>query len=151
MRDYCKRGIQKDLEKNACLDYMAGEMLTLIDCNRFNIGKEFSEDISSLTKAVHDFNLDSADRNHDFYQFIVDKNIQIMFPCLVAYGPNACYDDIKSVCKNLKEETEYFMSVFSGKEYPIEDIKTKVFFFLFPLKSLDKLRSKDGVYDKLEA
>lgn len=144
-KQYCKNGILDDLDKKYNELYMAKQIYFMAD-KPVGLTEE-GKQIATLLNQLNILNACEDDKNRakQLMQFLIQKNIKICIPCLLAYEKAEIYGDISGFEEKVKCEIEWAKKIFEKSFLPSE-IVARIIFIIFPLDDVDALRGGEGFY-----
>ena len=146
-KDYCKRGINNDLLAKYTSHYLANYLFFLSD-KPINI----TDDARYLLKEINKINMkmveeDDKNRARSLLQYFVDEKIKIKVPCLLAYEAEDVYKSPTTIYQILEQETKSFITYYKENNY-LDKLDFEIIFCIFPIKSLERLRSNENGFYK---
>ena len=78
-----------------------------------------------------------------------DTNVSLKIPCLLSYEYADLYEKPELLYQRLCEEIDNLSSFYSEKNYDSLVLRPEIVFYIFPIISLDEIRSEKGFYDGL--
>lgn len=146
---YCKTGINDDLNTKFGAQYLSTQIFFIAEKQ-----SGLSEQGIELTNIINQLNMitiekNDAERAKAFTDFLLEKNITVNIPCLLAYGKGSAYSEITKLEENIKKEVEETEKYFSLHEYIFNGFQPHLIFFIFPIENLEGLRSDGGFYEGL--
>ena len=148
-KNYSIDGIHNDLIEKYKNEYLSKQLYFIADKQTgvTDDGKKLTNAINGINKIM--INENASEREKALIQYFSDNNIEIIIPCLIAYGRGSLYADIREVKKKIVDEVNELKVKFEKEEYRFEGINPKIIFYIFPLKDINKLRGDGGFYDGL--
>ena len=151
-KDYCKRGIHKDLLSKFKTDYLCKQMFFV--CEK-SIGT--SPEAEKLTTIINRVNIatlnqDNEIRHKALLECFKENNISIFIPCLLAYGAGSVYSSIEEIFQNMDSETKDMQKYFLQWNYEFSGFCLEILFYIFPIEDIERLRDTNrGFYFGLRA
>ncbi|MCI8402635.1 MAG: DUF1837 domain-containing protein [Lachnospiraceae bacterium] len=144
-KGYCRGGIDADLMKLE-KEYLSRQIYFVADKP---VG--ITEEAKKIVEAINDLNMRNIRKSNtvqaeELLKHFREKDISIKIPCLLAYGTDGVYEDIKQVEQHIAKEIEGAQKYFAQKKYIFEGFTPEILFYVLPLKDLKKLRSDEGFY-----
>lgn len=147
---YCRYGINKDLIEKYNGEYLTKQLFFV--CEKPSPTTEEREKVVEIINKINRITLEEDDliRAESLLRCFKENDISINIPCLLAYEKNEVYADVYSLQKRVEEQLEKMIKYYSKKEYNFKGFEPKVIFYIFPIKSIKKLRDKEeGFYNGL--
>lgn len=143
-KNYCKTSIDDDLTKKYTENYLAKQMFFISD-KRVSITKD-ARDILDL---IEELNIQMLTGNEEarakgLMALFQKKNISIKIPCLLAYDANDMYCDASKIYQKLETEVASISNYYHKKVYSFSGFAPEIVFYIFPIKSVDRLRDKEN-------
>ena len=146
-KEYCKQSINKDLHTKYVDSYLSQQLFFICD-KRIHI----SDDAKAILEAIERINIatisdDDISRSNRLISVLNNMNIKIRIPCLLAYGDECFYKNKDKIYEQIENEKTCIVKYFNSKKYAFHGFFPEIIFFIFPIESIDRLRSKeDGFY-----
>ena len=143
-KDYCKKSLNEDLLSKYNRNYFAEQFLFICDKKTIK-----TDEVEKITKVINNINrktIRSSDerRAEELVEYFRKNSIDLMIPCLAAYGENTVYNDVNALMEKIDLELRDIQEFFGNKNYESENFELKIIFFIFPIADLGKLRDKNG-------
>lgn len=148
--DYCNKGINDDLSEKYDRLYMADDLFFVIDKiadrSEYKIIWDFLDE-ANASNCCNNLEIRAEKLINTFRKF----NITICIPCLLAYPKSSIYSNDLLLQEKLYNEVDFIESIFETKTVKNHGVNTKILFYIFPLESIDLIRSnkKGGLYEGL--
>lgn len=147
--DYCKTGINSDLIEKYKNLYLSKQVYFV---SEKQVG--LTEEGKVITEAINQLNMininnGNTQRSNELIKFLVDRNVVINIPCLLAYGKGSVYENVTDVEEKIKSEIENLHNYFTKQKYHFDGFQPNIIFFVFPISDLEKLRGEEGFYAEL--
>lgn len=146
-KSYCKSSIHKDLLEKFKKEYLAKQLFFICD-KRIGI----TDDAKSILEAIEEINIvmngiDENSRADKLFDCFKKYHINIKIPCLLAYGKNSVYSDIKTIYNKIESEVNSIKQYYSKHTYTFDGFTPDIVFYIFPIESIKRLRDKEhGFY-----
>lgn len=146
-KNYCKSGIDEDLLKKYVATYLSKQLFFVCD-KRISI----TDDAKSILEVIEDLNIrslhdDDTARAQGLIDLLNNLDVRIIIPCLLAYEEGSVYDDAAKLYEKLNAEAEGLKKYFNSRPYTFMGFSPQIVFYVFPIKSIDRLRDKEkGFY-----
>lgn len=146
-KDYCKRGINKDLIEKYVAEYLS-KQLFFVCSKRVSI----TDDAKAILDAIENLNIQTVDddastRAQRLINHLNKLGIRIKIPCLLAYEEGSVYQDAAKLYERVMTEVEGIKLYFSSHQYLFAGFSPEIVFYVFPIESIDRLRDKEkGFY-----
>jgi hypothetical protein len=145
-KDYCKAGINGDLIEKFTKEYLNKQLFFVCE-KSVEMTDECKQLTSEMTKlSIATINYTPEQRALGLIQYLIDNNITVNIPCLMAYGEGSVYSDIDALTAAMEAEIKSFSDYFSSRTYEFNGFQPNIIFLVFPLKDLSKLRGDGGFY-----
>ena len=135
-RGYCREYFSEQLyfvsDKPQNVTQDSKDLLELIDELNFCMGKT-----------------STSERAQALIKLMEDTNVSLKIPCLLAYEYADLYEKPELLYQRLCEEIDSLSSFYSEKNYESLVLHPEIVFYIFPIISLDEIRSEKGFYDGL--
>lgn len=146
---YCKSGINQDLTSKFDTEYLSKQIFFIAEKQ---VG--LSDEGIQLTDIINQLNMITIEQNEQnrakaFIDFLLQKNISINIPCLLAYGKDSIYQSVSDVEEQIDREVERIEKYFDSHKYVFSGFYPNLLFFVFPIENLIGLRSNGGFYEGL--
>ena len=92
---------------------------------------------------------DDSERAKAFLEYVIENNITINIPCLLAYEKDTVYRSVENLEKQIKNEVEAVNKYFHKHRYFFKGFKPNLMFFVFPIEDVEGLRGDEGFYEGL--
>lgn len=144
---YCKSGINEDLNKKFTPTYLTEQLFFICD-KRVSLTDDAREILSIIEEInIREMESDSSVRAKTLLQFFQDNNIRIKIPCLLAYDKEDVYNDPAKLYEKINDEVESMKKYYCTHSYSFSGFVPEIVFYIFPVESVDRLRSKEtGFY-----
>lgn len=146
-KDYCKKGINKDLIEKYVGRYLSKQLYFVCD-KRVQITQE-AKDILEKIETINIRTIDDNDdiRAQQLLALLNRLNIKIRIPCLLAYGEESIYKDGAKLYERITNEVEEIRDFFNSQTYAFAGFLPEIVFYIFPIQSIDRLRDREkGFY-----
>lgn len=146
-KDYCKSDINKDLLEKFTVEYLSKQLFFVCDkrVSLTNEAKAILENIEEIN--ILSMEDDAALRGQKLLEYFKSANIRIKIPCLLAYGEEAVYRDAGTLYHMIEQETISIRDYFNKHSYEFKGFNPEIVFYVFPIKSIERLRDKEtGFY-----
>ncbi len=144
---YCKSGIKQELLEKYKSIYLS-KQLFFICTRRVSItdnAKEILDNIDNINYCMMDE--DDSARAEKLIGYFRDHKITIKIPCLLAYGKAEVYQNAAELHERIEEELGGIRNYFGKYSYSFEGFVPEIVFYVFPIESIERLRSKEtGFY-----
>lgn len=146
-KDYCKKGINKDLIEKYTKEYLAKQLYFVCD-KRMAI----TDDAKSILEVIDKLNVRTIDDNDDarakaLIELLNCLGVAIRIPCLLAYDESSVYSDASHIFERLQAEVKAIKNHFCSHLYSFAGFSPEIVFYVFPIESVDRLRNKEkGFY-----
>lgn len=146
-KEYCKKGINKDLLEKYTKRYLSKQLYFVCD-KRVAI----TEDAQLILEIINELNVRTIDDNDDaraqaLIDLLNDLKVTIRIPCLLAYDESSVYIDASYLYERIKNEIEGIKSHFNSLTYSFTGFSPEIVFYVFPIESVERLRDKEkGFY-----
>ena len=144
---YCKSGINDDLSLKFSPKYLSEQLFFICD-KRVSLTSDAKEILSIIEEInVQEYDSDENVRAKRLLQFFRNNNIKIKIPCLLAYDKQDLYHDASTLYNKINTEIEKIQKYFCNHSYEFIGFEPEIIFYVFPIESIDRLRSKEtGFY-----
>lgn len=141
-KTYCESSIHKDLLEKFNKEYLAKQLFFICD-KRIGI----TDDAKSILEVIEEINLlminfDDNSRSDSLIEYFKKRHINIKIPCLLAYGENSVYSDIKTIYHKIESEVNSIKQYYSKHTYKFDGFAPEIIFYIFPIESIERLRDK---------
>ena len=146
-KDYCKSDISKDLLGKFTAEYLSKQLFFVCD-KRVSL----TSDAKVILEAIEEINIrsmedDSVLRGQKLLDYFKSAGIRIKIPCLLAYGEESVYKDAGTLYHMIEQETIGIRDYFNKHIYVFQGFSPEIVFYVFPIKSIERLRDKEtGFY-----
>lgn len=146
-KEYCKKGINKDLIEKYTRDYLAKQLYFV--CNK---RMAITDDAKSILEIIDTLNVRTIDDNDDtralaLIELLNNLGVTIRIPCLLAYDESSVYGNASLIYKRVQAEVEAIKNHFYSHSYSFVGFSPEIVFYVFPIESVDRLRNKEkGFY-----
>lgn len=146
-KGYCKTGIHQDLITKFTNVYLSEQLFFVCDkpVALTKDAKEILETIKQIN--IRSMDDDEALRGQKLLEYFKREGIKIRIPCLLAYGEGSVYKDAGELYRMVKQETAGIKTYFNAHTYDFKGFSPEIVFYVFPIESIERLRSKEtGFY-----
>lgn len=136
-KNYCIKSIKEDLEKIGFL-YTYDELCFIADKvdSLEEPVKNILDGLNNLFFEMEDKEVDT--RKQNLNEYLIRNKIILSVPCLIAYDINTPY--ISREIENIKDEITSVINILGSEEYSHEGINFDIYFIVFPVSDIKKLR-----------
>lgn len=137
---YCISGIKSDLKTKYASNYFGRSILYLKE--RSMIEKK-SERLDKVLRGLNKVSLTYKDENEKHLkvcEYLIEKNIKVIIPCLIFYDNENIYDNFGNIKADLKIEMDNVKESIDEETFPISNIDYEICFYIFPTISNNKIK-----------
>lgn len=141
-KDYCKLGINSDLINKYVSSYLSQQLYFVCD-KRIHINQD-AQDILEEIEKINMRTMDDNDniRAQQLLELLNTLNIKIKIPCLLAYDAENVYSNATKLCERITAEIEGVKNFFNDQVYTFTGFYPEIIFYIFPIKSIERLRDR---------
>lgn len=148
-KSYCRDSIHEDLSTKYTPEYFT-EQLYFVSDKPQNV----TQDSKDLLELIDELNFcmgktSPSERVQALIKLMEDTNVSLKIPCLLSYEYADLYEKPELLYQRLCEEIDNLSSFYSEKNYDSLVLRPEIVFYIFPIISLDEIRSEKGFYDGL--
>lgn len=139
---YCKSGIIKDLNSKYVIDYLADSVFYIADkAERESELQELLNEINRMCFENYRLNHDSETKMLLLIELLKNRKVKIKIPCLLVHTADDIYVGSIDLDQKMDEYTHAILESFDHIDFSIiNDLDYEIFFLLFPVSDINKLR-----------
>lgn len=146
---YCRDSIHEDLANKYTPEYFS-EQLYFVSDKPQNV----TQDSKDLLELIDQLNFcmgkaSTSERVQALIELMENANVSLKIPCLLSYEYADLYEKPELLYQRLCEEIDSLSSFYSEKNYGSLVLHPEIVFYIFPIISLNEIRSEKGFYDGL--
>lgn len=148
-KSYCRDSIHEDLTNKYTPEYFSEQLYFVSDKpqNVTQNSKDLLELIDQLNFCMG--KVSAPERTQALMELMEKTDISLKIPCLLSYEHADLYEKSELLYQRLCEEIDSLSSFYSEKNYESLVLRPEIVFYIFPIISLDEIRSEKGFYDGL--
>lgn len=142
--NYCKGSINDDLLEKYTEKYLSNQLFFIAD-KPIGLTEDAKAILGIINKLnIETLNADNAKRAQLLVEILQKNNIRIKIPCLLAYEKNGVYKTPDALAERLQMEINSIKNYFIKQRYRFNGFSPDILFYIFPIRSLKELRSKEN-------
>lgn len=146
----CTRGIVGDLNQKYCEKYFTNVLRYIVDRSRSEVKDPILLDLVHQINAIVQKTMTSEKTGEErkaivekeIMQLLIDKNVSVVAPCLIAFD-SVIYGDVDKFKDEMEELSKKIYTLFESKTFALNGtLDIKVIFIILPISELDDIKQK---------